>query len=177
MTRRRFIAILIAVLLMAGLRPVPARADEPTEYKVKAALIYKFIQFVEWPKDANQGSILVVATVGKDPFEGALEQIVGGKQVGGKTIVIKHYGSAGEVEKCQVLFVAAESEQELGGTLRKQGPVGLLTVGEGDQFLSDGGVIRIYTQGGTLRFEISQEAAAKGQLQISAKLLRLARPR
>jgi len=176
MIRKRLIAILIALLLAAGLRPVVARADEPTEYKVKAALIYKFIQFVEWPKDANQKSI-VVATVGKDPFEGALEQIVGGKQVGGKTIVIKHYGSAGEVERCQVLFVAAESEQELGGTLRKQGPVGLLTVGEGDQFLADGGVIRIYTQGGTLRFEISQEAAARGQLQISAKLLRLAKPR
>ena len=75
--------MLSVVGLAAGLGLTPAPVDEPNEYKVKAAFILKFIQFVEWPKDANQKSI-VVATVGKDPFDGALEQIVGGKQVGGK---------------------------------------------------------------------------------------------
>jgi len=176
MSRRCFILLLVAMAMAAGIAPAPVPGDEPNEYKVKAAFVLKFIQFVEWPQDASQKSI-VVATVGKDPFEGALEQIVGGKQVGGKTIVVKHFGSGSEVEKCQVMFVASESEGELGKTLRKQGPGGLLTVGESDQFLSDGGVIRFYTQGGTLRFEISQEAAAKAQVQISAKLLRLAKPR
>src|SRR5579859_3321419 len=108
MTRRRFIPALTMSLLVAGVAMAPAPADESNEYRVKAALIFKFIQFVEWPKDGNQKSI-VVATVGKDPFDGALEQILAGKQVGGKTIVVKHYGSANDMEKCQVLFVAAES--------------------------------------------------------------------
>jgi uncharacterized protein DUF4154 len=176
MKRRRFILLLTAVALTAALRPSPAPADEPNEYKVKAALIAKFIQFVEWPDEAEQKSI-VVATVGRDPFDGALEQFIGGRHVAGKPVIVKHFGSASEMEKCQVLFVPADSDDELAKSLRKQGPVGMLTVGETDRFLSDGGVIRIFTQGGTMRFEISQEAAARGRLQISAKLLRLAKPR
>ena len=171
--------MVLAAALVAVVRPNPAPADEPNEYRVKAALILKFIQFVEWPKDdggANQNSI-VVATVGKDPFDGALEQIVAGRQVAGKPVAVKHFGEANDVERCDVLFVAAQSDGELDKALRKRGPVGILTVGESEQFLSSGGVIRVFPQGGTMRFEISQEAAAKAKLQISSKLMRLAKPR
>ncbi len=171
--------MVLAAALVAVVRPSPAPADEPNEYRVKAALILKFIQFVEWPKDgggANQNSI-VVATVGKDPFDGALEQIVAGRQVGGKPVAVRHFGEANDLERCDVLFVATASDGELSKSLRRRGPVGILTVGESEQFLSDGGVIRIYTQGGTMRFEISQEAASRAKLQISAKLLRLAKLR
>jgi hypothetical protein len=180
MTRAYSIRIVIAVALAAGLGPTPARAGESNEYKIKAALIFKFIQFVEWPKEAGpaagQNSI-VVATLGKDPFEGALEQVMAGKVVDGKAVVVRHYAAAGDVEKCQVLFAGAQGEGELAKVLKRQEPVGLLTVGETEQVFSAGGVIRIFEQENMLRFEISRDAAARARLRISAKLLRLAKLR
>ena len=190
MTRRHLISILFAIVLLWSPAQPAARAEQSNEYKVKAALIFKFLQFVEWPGDsappgsapagtsapADHGAI-VIATVGKDPFDGALEQTVAGKLVGGKHLVVKHFANVGEVEKCQVLFVSSSAGAEFAGALSKTGPVGVLTVGETEQFLDEGGIIRIFEQDGKLRFEISQDAAARARIQISSKLLRLAKLR
>jgi uncharacterized protein DUF4154 len=185
MTRRYLISILFTTVLLWSPAQRSVRADQSNEYKVKAALIFKFLQFVEWPGDsapagasapADRGAI-VIATVGKDPFEGALEQTVAGKLVAGKHLLVRHFANAGEVEKCQVLFVSSRAGAEFAGALSKAGPVGLLTVGETEQFLDEGGIIRIFEQDGKLRFEISQDAAARARIQISAKLLRLAKLR
>jgi hypothetical protein len=185
MIRRSFISIVLATTAVWLIGPAPALGDPSNEYKVKAALIFKFIQFVDWPGDGgpppasapSDRDTIVIATVGQDPFDGALEQTVTGKSVGGKRVIVKHFASAGQVEKCQVLFVSSGGGAELARTLSKIGPVGLLTVGETEQFLVDGGIIRIFEQDGKLRFEISQEAAARARIQISAKLLRLAKLR
>jgi hypothetical protein len=185
MIYRRLILIAIAGALVGGIGATSAQAEPTNEYKIKAALIFKFLQFVEWPKEGGGGGAagtdnpqpIVVGTVGKDPFEGALEQTMAGKSVGGRVITVKHFTSAADVKRCQVLFAGAESDGELSKVLKRLGPAGLLTIGETDQFLDDGGVIRIYEQGNNLRFEISTGAVARAGLQISAKLLRLAKLR
>jgi hypothetical protein len=176
MTRRRFILFLLTSACLAGFAVTTARGGE-AEYKVKAALIYKFLQFVEWPKEDEGAKSVVIATLGKDPFDGALEQVMAGKIVDGKPVVVRHFATAADVEKCQVLFTGAGGEGELARVFKRQEPVGLLSVGETEQFLSAGGIIRIFEQDGTLKFEISQDAAARARLRISAKLLRLAKPR
>ncbi|HXE54607.1 MAG TPA: YfiR family protein [Tepidisphaeraceae bacterium] len=178
MTVRRFILTLLLNLVAAWPAAVLAQADGPKEYEVKAAFIYHFIQFTEWPAGsfANKQSPIVLATVGRDPFGGALEQICAGKSISGRVLVVKHFTSAADVKPCQVLFIAASSDGEMSGALKSAGSEGLLTVGETDRFVASGGIVRFYAENNRVRFEINQEAAERAHLRISAKLLRLAKP-
>jgi hypothetical protein len=154
-------------------------AGEPSqEFKVKAAFLYNFARFIEWPgsafKDAN--SPFVIAVVGKDPFDGALEQAVSGKTIGNRKVEIRHFDSVDKIGPCQILFVPAtddESERQINEKV-KNDPV--LTVGESERFVSDGGgAVRFFTDDGKMRFEISTDATDAAQLKVSSKLLKLAR--
>jgi len=154
-------------------------ADQPAqEFKVKAAFLYNFARFVEWPsfafKDAN--SPFVIAVVGTDPFDGALEQAVSGKTIGNRKVEIRHFDSVDKIGACQILFVPAsddESEKQINDKV-KNDPV--LTVGESEKFVSDGGgSVRFFTDDGKMRFEISTDATDAAKLKVSSKLLKLAR--
>src|ERR1700710_2338258 len=94
----------VPLLLVATMILGPARIAFATsrEYQVKAAFIYNFTQFIEWPKEAFKGpqESFVIGVVGQDPFDGALEQILAGKTVGNRPIVTKHFGTAADVGPC-----------------------------------------------------------------------------
>src|SRR4051812_16978861 len=82
-----------------------ARADAPSrEYQVKAAFIYNFAQFVEWPATSfsAEESPIIIATLGEDPFHGALEQVVQGKSLGKRPLIVRHVGTAEQVEACHI---------------------------------------------------------------------------
>lgn len=169
------LALAVACILPALAAPASAANRE---YQLKAAFLYNFVQFVEWPDGtfADAKSPIVLATLGPDPFEGGLDAAVAGKTVGGRPLVVKHFATAADVGKCQLLFVPAGSADEFAAALRNAGPAGVLTVGEADAFLKDGGIIRFYQEDNRLRFEINKGAATKARIQISAKLMRLAKP-
>lgn len=169
----------LSLWLFAALAPPTARADATREYQLKAAFLHHFAQFVEWPPGtfSDEKAPIVIATLGADPFEGELDRVVAGKTVGGRRVVIKHFPKATEIQQCQLLFVGAASDGLLTDAMQKLGRVGVLTVGETDKFMDNGGIIRFYPEDNRVRFEISQEAAARARLRISAKLLRLAKPR
>jgi hypothetical protein len=165
-------------LLLAGWACGSAAALEPSrEYQVKAAFIYNFVQFVQWPPGAlaADDAPLTVATLGADPFDGELDRVMGGKTVAGHTIVVKHYADLDHLAACQVLFVPAAQDQNLAQITRALGGKPVLTVGETDAFPRSGGCIRFYLEDGKVRFEINPDAAAKAALKISSKLLSLAR--
>jgi hypothetical protein len=165
---------LVVVMTVA----LPTRADEPTgEYKVKAAFIYNFAQFVDWPDTAftTADAPFVVAVVGKDPFEGILEQVVAGKHVGARRVVVQHFDSADQIGACQILFVPTTEDDSLSRIVQKVQNSAVLTIGESEDFCSSGGFIRLFTEDNKVRFEINQEAAEQVGLRISSKLLKLAR--
>ena len=170
--------ILAALLIVSGLMPATIQAA-PREYELKAAFVYNFVMFVQWPPNSftDEKSPILIATIGSDPFDGALERAVAGKTVERRPLVIKHFVNAAELQPCQLLFVASADDEQLAPALRKFAGRSVLTVGESDRFVQGGGIIRFYEQENHLRFEINQEAAAKAGLRISAKLLRLAKPR
>lgn len=176
MGSRRSILISLATLLVAAL-PAVGRGSAANEYQVKAAFLYHFVEFTEWPSSAfaNKQAPIVVATLGADPFHGSLEQACAGKSISGRMLVVKHFSKATDVRDCQVLFIASGSDDEFPTALAASGPAGLLTVGETERFMSAGGIIRFYEEDNRVRFEINSAAAARAHLQISAKLLRLAK--
>ena len=154
-------------------------ADERTvrEYQVKAAFLFHFAQFSEWPADAfpRGDSPLVIAVVGRaDPFAGALERAVRDKRIGGHPIVVAHYASAASVGACHVLFVCDDQSDALDQVLQKAGGA-TLTVGDFDGFTDRGGLVRFFPEDNKVRFEINLDALRHSRLKISAKLLKLAR--
>ena len=94
--KRNILVALLAVLGCANMAQICC-GDEPTqEYRLKAAFIYNFARFIEWPDDAfaDGKAPFVIAVVGDDPFNGALEQEISGKKVGGRSVVIRHFASS-----------------------------------------------------------------------------------
>jgi hypothetical protein len=179
---QRLCSILAAsgLLLTASLcgRPLAANANVALEYEVKAAFLFRFAQFVEWPADTFKGAAepFTYCTIGNDPFHGALERTLNGKTIGQRALRVQHLNSAEKVGECQVLFVGGSGdkkhvEEMLAGT----GTLPILTVGEADRFAEDGGAIGFCTEDNKIRFEVNLDAAGKAGLKISAKLLALAK--
>lgn len=165
------------VLLLALGRSGSADERAAREYQVKAAFLFHFAQFTEWPADAfpRGDSPLVIAVVGRDdPFGGALERAVRGKVIGGHPIVVAHYDSPANLGPCHVLFVCDDQSDALDAVLQKAGSA-TLTVADLDSFGDHGGLVRFFAEENKIRFEINLDALRRSRLKISAKLLKLAR--
>jgi YfiR/HmsC-like len=154
-----------------------AMAAIPTEYKIKAAMICNFIQFVEWPSEAfsSPDAPLVVGIVAPNPFGDMLEQLTAGKSISGRPIRIKYLSDGDRVENCHAVFVPAAQEAGTAKIMQQIGNSSVLSIGETDSFLNSAGMIRFYTEDNKLRFEINPDAAESARLRISAKLLKLAK--
>jgi hypothetical protein len=154
-----------------------ALAEASKEYAVKAAFIYNFAQFTQWPSDAFQSadSPFVIGVMGDDPFDGALEQAVAGKNVSGHPMVIHHLSSASDVEKCQLVFVPASQDARLADVFKAVDAKPVLSIGETDNFPWAGGTIRFYMEDNKVRFEINPGSADHAHLRISSKLMKLAK--
>jgi hypothetical protein len=169
-----------AVLLTASVcgRPPAARANTPLEYEVKAAFLFRFAQFVDWPPEAFKaaGEPFTYCTIGEDPFQGALERTLNGKTIGQRALRVEHLNGAGKIGECQVLFVGGSGDKKhIEETLASTGNLPILTVGEADRFAEDGGAIGFCTEDNKIRFKVNLVAAGKAGLKISAKLLALAK--
>jgi hypothetical protein len=154
----------------------PAHAqDEPTEYQVKAAFLLNFTKFVQWPATAfaDEHSPLAICILGDDPFGNALNETVKGEAVNGHELSIQRIRRAPDAKSCQVLFVA-RPEKEVPKVLADLGP-GILTVGEGEKFLQNGGIIAFVVQDRRVRFDINQTAASRARLAVSSRLMNVAR--
>src|SRR6185503_9052457 len=96
----------------------PAQADEPAsaEFQVKAAMIYNFAQFVEWPADAFNGdnAVLIIGVVGQNPFGDYLDKLVAGKTIAGHPVVVRYFPAANRVTACHLLFVPRSQDANLG---------------------------------------------------------------
>jgi uncharacterized protein DUF4154 len=168
------VSLLAGVLVIFG-DPARAAADQPLEYQVKAAFLLNFTKFVEWPAPAfaDEHAPLTICILGEDPFGTTLDDMVKGEAVKGHELVIQRIRRAPMPKACQVLFVA-RPEKEISKVLSELGP-GVLTVGEGEKFLQDGGIIAFVIEDRRVRFDIDQRAAARAMLGISSRLMNVAR--
>jgi hypothetical protein len=151
--------------------------SDAAEYRVKAAFLFHFAQFVDWPVDAFKDgtSPVTYCIIGEDPFHGALDETLKGKVIGARPVTVQHFRQSQQVQGCQILFIAAGERKRLSATLAsiKDSPV--LTVGESEHFAQDGGMIGFFFEENKIRFEINLEAATQAKLKISARLLALAK--
>lgn len=166
--------VLIAILAVG--RPIDLHAQRSLEYEVKAAFLYNFVQFVEWPPEAlRAGEPFRLCLAGENPFGGVLERTVAGEQAAGRPIAVEVLGANAAPSLCQVLFVPRSQSSRTAALLRAAGDAAVLTVGESPRFLDAGGLLNFVVEGGHVRFDINADAATARDLRISSKLLRVAR--
>jgi len=169
---------IVAIVIVTTMLALPCRADGPTrEYQVKAAFLYNFTQFVEWPDSAfaSKDSPFILATVGDDPFDGILERVTADKTASDRPIHVVHYDSPDHIGDCQVLFVPAAQEASMKEILDKLDKKSVLTVGETETFTPSGGSMRFFLEENRMRFEINTDVVDEAGLKVSAKLMKLAR--
>jgi hypothetical protein len=148
------------------------------EYAIKAAYLYQFSRYVQWPAQSFAGdqAPLVLGVLGADPFRDILDAIARTKQVEGRSIVIRRFSSMAEYTPCHILFVASSAgPEQTAAAIRKLRGAAVLLVGEEPGFADHGGSVNFFLDDNRIRFEINTEVAKKGQLKISSKLLSLAR--
>lgn len=164
-------AITLGILLAAA-----AHAQSTDEYKVKAAVLYNVIKFVEWPPRTfkNPGDPIVIGVLGKSPVGDALEVQANGKQFDSRPFQVRQLADVQQASACQIVFVGSSERKRFALLLRQIQPAGVLTVGDSDDFAGEGGIINFKIEGGTVHLQINLEAARRQQLQISARLLSLA---
>jgi hypothetical protein len=165
---RRTLLSVVATLLLAP--PPVCRASDGLEYQVKAAFLFNFLKFVEWPVAASDVP-WVIGILGHDPFAGALEDTVRGKIVNGRRVEVRHFPRAADVKDCNIIFIGRADSQRLGMPSQP----GLLTVGEAPEFLKSGGIINFYLDDNRVHFEIRPEVAHAAGLRVSSQLLKLGR--
>jgi hypothetical protein len=168
--------------VLGGAVPLWAQSDDGgdvnREYAIKAAYLYQFGHYVQWPASSftNDRSPLVIGVLGTDPFGGILDEIARTKRIEGRPIVVRRFASMAEYTYCHILFITASvSAEQRAAAFQKLQGVATLIVGEEPGFAEHGGTINFVLDENKIRFEINTEVAKQEQLQISSKLLSLAK--
>jgi hypothetical protein len=176
--RRTRIAAMVLAAMVSMRCVYTAWAEGATsEYQVKAAFLFHFAQFVEWPEETfkDASSPVTYCTIGEDPFHGSLDTTLGGKTIGERSFRVLHFKQPQEIEGCQVLFIGAEEKKMLPAILAGVKGNSVLTVGESEHFVQEGGMIGFCVEEKKIRFEINLQTAQRAKLKISSRLLALAK--
>jgi hypothetical protein len=152
--------------------------EERSEYEIKAAFLYNFAKFVEWPANVfpSTNSPIIVGILGQNVFGNDLEKTIRNRKVNNRGFQFKNFASAADATNCQILFISPSLKDDFPRILSTLNNASILTVSEVDGFIKAGGMINFTIQDKNVRFQISDEAAKKGGLKISSKLLSLATP-
>ncbi|HWP86191.1 MAG TPA: YfiR family protein [Terriglobia bacterium] len=146
------------------------------EYEIKAAFLYNFAKFVEWPTESfpAPGAPIVIGVLGEDPFGEVLDRTVQGRQAQGRPIQIQRWRQLSETGPCHILFISASLRRLLPEILRKFQTQPVLTVSDENELGERGAVVQFLLRDSKVRFEINDRGAKTAGLRISSLLLMLA---
>jgi hypothetical protein len=170
---RFFVLLLLAVSCSADQQDSRNR-EQPSEYQVKAAFLLNFTKFVEWPatEPTDSHTPFAICIFGEDPFGKALDEVIEGETLNDRKVIVRRI-DAEPLGSCQVLFLS-KSVTQVPHILATVGS-GVLTVGEGEGFIHEGGIIAFVIENRRVRFDINQRAAQHAGLTLSSRLLSVAR--
>ncbi|HYE86596.1 MAG TPA: YfiR family protein [Vicinamibacterales bacterium] len=168
---RRLSLLALAASFVVGL--TTASASGVPDQQIRAGFLYNFAMFVEWPT-TPLGDPLLVGVLGDDVFASALRSI-DGRAANGRKIVVRPVDESDDLARTSILYVGHADDRSAAATLARVGKKPVLTVGHSPRFTQVGGIVRLYTDGGKLRFEINTDRSNECALRISSKLLNLAK--
>lgn len=154
----------------------PATAQDVTEPSLKAAFVYNFARFAEWPVETlPSGAPLVACTVDNAEIAGALERMVKGRQVMGRAMTIVRQAADAPPRPCHLVYAAGLNAVRIETLMAALGGTPVLTIVDSDALTRVPAVIRLFVENGNLRFDVDYGLAKRGRLQLSSKLLTLAK--
>lgn len=171
----QFVALVLAAHFAIGNRP--ACADQShTEDQIKAAYLFNFLKFVEWPGGAPEDphGKWMIGVVGDSPVGGELKRLVDQKTVEGRELLVQKFQATDDFRGCNILFVSASEEKHLPSILNVLRGSSVLTVADMNNFIGRGGMIQFVTDGNRVRMDIDVGATGRARLKVSSKLLALA---
>jgi hypothetical protein len=175
MSRHPLLRRLLAAATATCAVTIPVRAQSSLEYNVKAALLVKFVRFIEWPERAfaDPQSPVEVCVLAPNPFAEALAAALQGEMVGTRALTARDVKSASAGADCHLLFVPAGAESRAAALIRSPGSH-TVTVGESRRFEQMGGAVSFVLEGGRVRFNVNLRPVEERGVRISARMLQLA---
>jgi hypothetical protein len=148
------------------------------EYPLKAAYLYNFANYIEWPASAfpSDTSPFTIGVLGSDPFGTILDEVAATKKVHDRRIVIARFANAGQVKPCQILFIASSvSRSQRADAQARLANLPVLVICDSGAEQSPGEVIHFITENNRIRFTVNARLAKQSDLRISSKILALAK--
>jgi hypothetical protein len=167
---------LILLVVVAGVRPSRAGDPPALEQQVKSAFVVNFVQFTDWPASAFEKADdpIIIGVLDPKTLGDALATAIQSKTIRGRKLETRTV-TADSVGGCHVLIVGNAEGAEVQRAVKSAEAGSILTIGDSERFTANGGIIRFFIEDRKVRFEINQAAAQRAQLQISSKLLKLAK--
>lgn len=180
--------LLLSFFFSASVKPEETASRE---YQIKAAFLYNFLKFVEWPKnkapDGNEP--IIISIIGKDVFKNAFVSLEHMDINGRKAVIRKFKGyveleedekseqhpQIEDIKKSHLLFICPSEKKHMEDILKSVKNNAILTVADTEGFLKAGGIINLLTEEQKVRFEVNITAAKEAEIEIRSKLLRLAK--
>jgi hypothetical protein len=187
---KTYIIAVVFLLLFVGTQSL-AESTSSREYEIKAAFLYNFLMFVDWPpeKMGDNSQPIIIGIIGDDPFENAFEPVKD-KQVNNRNVIVKRFKGLEElkksseaerkqaiedIKKCHLLYICKSEQRLLKEIIDLIKDSSVLTVGSMENFLELGGIINFVLEEDKVRFEINLTTARQAKVQIRSQLLRLAK--
>jgi hypothetical protein len=175
----REIRLFLSLLAAMGLTTPPAiraQAETTSEYQLKAAFLFNFVKFVDWPADAfRKDAPIRICLIGNDPFGISLDHIVQDKSINDRQLVVFRSIRSEDVVGCHLVFLASSDAGRFPVVFEKLKASSTLIVGESQNFALAGGTIQFFLEDNKVRFYINIDAAERAHLKVSSKLLALAK--
>jgi hypothetical protein len=167
----------MALLLLTGSIPLQPQSAPSVEYQVKAAFLFNFAKFVEWPPDAfpSEQTPITLCVFRYDPFGSVLDEVIRGKTINNRELTARRTTELPELKGCHLIFVSAREDKVLSEIEKNVKGGSVLVVGESGDFAERGGAVQFFLEENKLRFAINVDAVQRARLQVSSKLLALAR--
>jgi YfiR/HmsC-like len=172
-----FIAGFLAILVSLAGFPSARGQAAPSEYQLKAAFLFNFAKFIDWPPGSSTGpqSPFAICVLGQDPFGRVLDDSLNGKAIGNQPLTIRRLKDKTEARHCQMVFVSSSESAHLAEILESLRGANVLVVGETSGFAAAGGTIEFTLEDNRVRFTINTDAADRAGLMFSSKRLALAK--
>jgi len=171
--RHGSVRVVAAVLLCL---PIAAHSEtSSSENSLKAAFIFNFAKYVEWPESAFKGKAeFCIGTLGRSPLDRELAAL-SGKSIQGRSVVFRQISSTEEAAKCQVLFISRSELAKMVGILDSLREMPVLTVSDHDDFCTKGGMLTLVNERGKIAFDVNLHETQHARLKPSSQMLRLTR--
>lgn len=167
---------LCAILVIAPFTHVRAAGEADKEYLVKAAFLYNFIKFVEWPAPlaVSKQSSVNVCIVGSNPFGTAANDVFRKASTGTLTFNVVEKSWKGDASGCHMLFIGRSESAHAGEIIAALKSQPVLTVSEIENFARDGGMIGFVMQDKKVKIIVNTVTATAAGLRVDAQLLEIA---